>query len=104
MHNQFDDFICYVCQSLGLIRYLLRNGPYFQIEYLQKYSPFPITQLNGWSPVKAKMVKFCKHLFFFCRFASLVHVHSAQTGTGVLIDVLEIRENIAFGDKLCEMA
>ena len=43
MHNQFDDFICYVCQSLGLIRYLLRNGPYFQIEYLQKYSPFPIT-------------------------------------------------------------
>jgi len=23
---------------------------------------------------------------------------------GVLIDVLEIRENIAFGDKLCQMA
>lgn len=50
------------------------------------------------------MVKFCKHLFFFCRFASRVHVHSAQTGTGVLIDVLEVRENIAFGDKLCEVA
>ena len=27
-------------------------------------------------------MKFCKHLFFFCRFASRVHVHSAQTGTG----------------------
>ena len=49
MHNQFDElnefdnFEYYVCQSLWLIRYLLRNGPYFQIESLQKYSPFQIT-------------------------------------------------------------
>ena len=41
-----------------------------------------------------KMVKFCKHLFFFlCRFASRVRPNCC---------VKRLERNILFGDRLCE--